>query len=475
MLWFNLPRVVVCCVLTLAGGGAFAQVNATDSAFQRFYSQVTGVGKQTIGFGSGGQLVVGQGVPQISTAGGPVLVDRSLPLVNNSGGQISANARVSVPPAVLGRILVRGMGAVSVLGAGIALYDVAQELGFLVSKDGAGSLVVGAVQPGACVTPGGCTGYRWDSGTFGSVGPSTNPSGSAICSGFVGRTASHTYFGAPHTYTVTAASSPTGVDCSLTYVSTAGSCCGGFAPAGRVSVPMAYNPDATTPSTPLALEDAIAAKSVWPSGSRVSQAVADATALQPADPFTATPQVTGPASSTGTTSTTANPDGSTTTTTTTHNHTYTGPTINTTTQTITSTCTGGSCNTTTTTETPKLDEQPFTMPCGVPGTPACAVSVDETGMPTADELGTDGPKDAEEEYETWIQGIAAANPFPDINWAFELPTACGVIPTPGFAPFIESIDVCQWQPMFHELMTVVWMLGGLFGAISLFMRNSLAT
>lgn len=96
-------------------------------------------------------------------------------------------------------------------------------------------------------------------------------------------------------------------------------------------------------------------------------------------------------------------------------------------------------------------------------------------MPTADDLGTDGPKDAEEDYESWIQGIAAANPFPDINWAFELPTACGVIPTPAFEPFMASIDVCQWQPMFHELMTVVWMLGGLFGAISLFMRNSLAT
>jgi hypothetical protein len=468
-------RAVVCWALTLAGGGAFAQVNAADASFQRFYAQVTGVGKQTIGYGSGGQLVVGQGVPQISTAGGPVLVDRALPLGNNSGGQISANARISVPPAALGRILVRGMGAVSVLGAGIALYDVANELGFLVSKDGSGALQVGAVQPGACVTPGGCTGYRWDSSTFGSVGPSTNPAGSAACPGFVGRTAPHTYFGASHTYTATAASSPTGIDCNITYVSTAGSCCGGFAPAGRVSVPMAYNPSATTPSTAQALEDAVAAKSGWPSGSRVSQAVADSTALEPAPPFTAIPQVTGPATSTGTTSTTSNPDGSTTTTTTTHNHTYAGPTINTTTQTVTSTCTGGSCNTTTTTETPKLDEQPFAMPCGVSGTPACAVKVDETGMPTAESVDGARLRDLEDDNRAWIDGLVAANPFPDINWAFELPTACGVIPTPAFAPAMESVDVCQFQPIFHDVMSVVWVLGGLFGAISLFMRNALTT
>lgn len=465
MLWFNLPRAIVCCVLTLAGGGAFAQVNAADTAFQKFYAQVTGVGKQTVSYGSGGQLVVGQGVPQISTAGGPVLVDRSVPIRNNSGGQIAANARISVPPAVLGRILRAGLAATPFLGVGVALYDAAVEAGFTPEKID-GELVI--KKPS---TPG-PNAYDPIAGT-GDVGNLTScPSNPAtwttmgFCiSGAVGQSP-WTIWG----YVSTAVKDQLLAQ-GWTWASNNGS-------VHRVrlinNTPMP-GPGPAEVVTEQQFLDGIAAKSGWPSGSRVSQAVADATALQPAEPFPAVPLVTGPATSTGTTTTTENPDGSTTTTTTTHNHTYTGPTINTTTQTITSTCTGGSCNTTTTTETPKLDEQPFTMPCGVPGTPACAVSVDETGMPTADDLGTDGPKDAEEDYESWIQGIAAANPFPDINWAFELPTACGVIPTPAFEPFMASIDVCQWQPMFHELMTVVWMLGGLFGAISLFMRNSLAT
>lgn len=462
MLWFNLPRAIVCCVLTLAGGGAFAQVAAGDAAFGKFFAQVTGVGKQTVSYGSGGQLVVGQGVPQISTAGGPVLVDRAVPVLNNSGGQIATNARISLPPAVLGRIVRAGLTAVPVLSAGVALYDVAVEVGYTPSGSGAG---VSLLKPGPTGT------NAWDGLSSGGTGYLSLPActfTSWTTDGYCRDTANAlaVFVGGSSTWSAHTAAGWS------TQAGLSGS------PERRRFIRSA--PSGQTVSAPVAatlqeFQDAVAARSGWPSGSRVSQAVADATALQPAEQFQAVPQVTGPATSTGTTSTTANPDGSTTTTTTTHNHTYTGPTINTTTQTITSTCTGGSCNTTETVETPKVDEQPFAMPCGVPGTPPCAVAVDETGMPTADSLETDGPKDEEEEFETWIEGIEAANPFPEISWDFELPTACGVIPTPAFEPWLAAIDVCQWQPMFHEIMTVVWMLGGLFGAISLFMRNSLAT
>lgn len=65
--------------------------------------------------------------------------------------------------------------------------------------------------------------------------------------------------------------------------------------------------------------------------------------------------------------------------------------------------------------------------------------------------------------------------FPTLNWAFALPSGCAQISTPAFAPFMSSIDVCQFQPIFHDVMSVVWMLGGLFGAISLFMKNALSS
>ena len=55
-----------------------------------------------------------------------------------------------------------------------------------------------------------------------------------------------------------------------------------------------------------------------------------------------------------------------------------------------------------------------------------------------------------------------------------MPTACGVIPVPAFAPFLSEVDICQFQPVFHDLMSVVWVLGGLFGAISMFWRKTFA-
>lgn len=440
-------RAVLALALALVGGGAFAQVSASDSAFDRFYAQVTGVGKQTVTFGSGGQPVVGQGVPQISSSGGPVNIDRTIPLKNNSGGVIDATARVPIPPAALGKIIRRGLELAPVLGAGIALYDLVKELGFDASKAG-GTLTVSKPET---VIGANC----------GNPPPSLYPPPGSGCYG--------QYQGGIY-FVVTSITASGG------YCYAYGVCSDGRYPNTQIgSYPVTgINPTAT-PLTLQQLEDAIASKSGWPSSSKVSQAVADSAALEKPAPFSATPQVTGPATSPGTTKTTLNIDNSTTTTTTQHQHTYTGNTINTTTTTVTSTCNGGSCNTTTETETPKLDEQPFAMPCGVPGTPPCAVKVDETGVPNATDVNADRLRDLEEQNADWIEGLVAANPFPDINWAFELPTACGVIPTPAFAPAVDGIDVCQFQPMFHELMTVVWMLGGLFGAISLFMRNALTT
>lgn len=451
-------RAVLASALALAGGGAFAQVSAADSAFDRFYANVTGVGKQTVNFGSGGQVVVGQGVPQISTSGGPVNVDRSIPLRNNSGGVITANARVSIPPGVLAKILQAGAKYSTLLAVGAALYDVfTSDLGLAVEN---GKILSVPAPPG---------GYydNQEYSTNTGAGP-WYPDWATPCAQAKPSYALAVVEGWPQYSNL--------YHCQYTVPSPP------YAP-GTIHSVQIYRRTQVSPPPPIVgqevtdqqLADLIAQKSGWPASSRVAQAVADVTAREPAPSFPATPTVTGPATSPGETKTKANPDGSTTTTTTTHNHTYSGPTVNTTTTTVTSTCNGGSCNTTTETETPKLDEQPFAMPCGVAGTPPCAVKVDETGVPNATNVNADRLRDLEEQNADWIEGLVAANPFPDINWAFELPTACGVIPTPAFAPAVDGIDVCQFQPMFHELMTVVWMLGGLFGAISLFMRNALTT
>lgn len=125
------------------------------------------------------------------------------------------------------------------------------------------------------------------------------------------------------------------------------------------------------------------------------------------------------------------------------------------------------------------ESEPFEMPCGVASAPPCAVKVDETGtVQTVPELAN--PEELAQQpltpYEQLKNDPSGFWPtLPTMNWSFALPTGCGVISVPGFAPFLESIDICPWQSLFHEIMTVVWVLGGLFGAVSTFWRNTFAT
>lgn len=123
-----------------------------------------------------------------------------------------------------------------------------------------------------------------------------------------------------------------------------------------------------------------------------------------------------------------------------------------------------------TTTTPGTDAPKV---CGLPGTPVCAVKVDETGTAEAPKL--DGQKTADDILKPLKD--FAADPksklpsLPVLNWGFALPTGCTAIAIPAFAPYLQAIDICPFLPMFHDLMSVVWVLGGLFGAIGTFWRN----
>lgn len=155
----------------------------------------------------------------------------------------------------------------------------------------------------------------------------------------------------------------------------------------------------------------------------------------------------------------------------------TGPIFWTPVDTTTTTMPDGSVKTGTNQGGPQTSPQPtpFEMPCGVAGKPPCNVKVDETGVPGASSLDANKGKDAEKPLDDFLRDPTAIIPaFPTINWAFVLPSSCGVIPVPQFEPFFSTIDVCKFQPIFHDVMNVVWMLGGLFGAISLFMKSALA-
>lgn len=450
-------RAIVCFALALAGGGVFAQpVPATDpvprvafprtnvgniSTFGPRTADAANAAKFSFGVATNGAIFANTG-------------DR-LPTPGGASVPIGINGTIAKPnvAAAIGRFARK---ALPLLSVGSALYDLGQELGFTLDNS-SGSLVVLKLsdRPAGCSTP---------TGTPAAILASPP---NATCHGRVG------------VGFVVEGFSRNGNQCLIHYH------CGDGSNQGRTAQWNADSqPQGTQPSTVQEFEDAVAARSGWPTSSALARATVDA--IKSGESLQVDPQtVTGPATSPGPSSTTHNATNNTTTVSaTTHEYTYNGPSVSISTVTNTSTINNTTqevISETETTDNPVLpdtpaapEETPFTMPCGVAGTPACAVKVDETGMPDADDVDSDQLRDIEDEHRTWLEGIADANPFPDIAWDFALPTACGVVPTPAFEPMLESIDVCQFQPMFHELMTVVWMLGGLFGAISLFMKSSLS-
>jgi len=227
------------------------------------------------------------------------------------------------------------------------------------------------------------------------------------------------------------------------------------------------------PSTVKEFTDAVAAKSGWPSTSAINRALADAVASGEAIPLPAPNTLTGPASVPLPPTVVTNPDGSKVTTTQTKNIVYAPPAVTVTDSTTVSNTspTGVVTAGPTTTGAAQPVEKPKD-PCGLPDTPVC--KLDATGIQNADDVDltrATKPYDKVKELVTTPTSVLPA--IPSINWAFALPSACSNIPTPAFAPFMSSIDICQFQPMFHEIMSMVWILGGLFGAISLFMKSSL--
>jgi len=105
--------------------------------------------------------------------------------------------------------------------------------------------------------------------------------------------------------------------------------------------------------------------------------------------------------------------------------------------------------------------------CGLPGGPAC--KIDEEGTPEPVE------NDAQESIDDLFRPLtecmndpmSCLPELPDINWSFSFPSSCGSINLAAFAPFITSIDICQYQGMFHDIMSMLWAAAGVFGAIAI--------
>jgi hypothetical protein len=228
-----------------------------------------------------------------------------------------------------------------------------------------------------------------------------------------------------------------------------------------------------TPATPEQIADLIAANSNWPDSTALALAGTVKYAIQAGESLGITPDaVAGPATSPGPTTVTNNATNNTTTTNTeVHQHTYAGNTISTSivrTSVTVDNSTNTVINETTSTEEPTQPEA-FEFPCGVPGTAACDVKVDESGTPDDGSTRFDGSgTDLDAAKDSLLTKILDLEDWTPGNWTwtFQLPTGC----TPLVMYLDVVIDPCQWQDQFHSIMAVIWVLTGIAGMFVIFSK-----
>lgn len=119
------------------------------------------------------------------------------------------------------------------------------------------------------------------------------------------------------------------------------------------------------------------------------------------------------------------------------------------------------------------DGEDGTAVCGAAPLPACAVKVDETGVPgesSADgrfQQGREGLLQVESDAQARINDAKEAL-LPAWTWTFALPTGCAPYPLEAFG---LTLDICQFQPMIHDIMSFLWLSATIFGLIALFRQN----
>lgn len=268
---------------------AQAVVTAPDSAFAAFYSTVTAPGKQTIGFGSNGTPVVAPGVPSLATAGGPLQVSRTASLPLPAGARLPVTATAKISNIAIGSLLKKALPLVPYLGTGVALYEMAKEIGFVLSKNPDGSVSTLKPDPTLCtVSP--CATYS----TYTYNGATVNTglkSAAAAKADWEKWVNDHGDPQHPKSFTWYE-------DGRNFYACENGSCYY----TGGVHFDGNRAPDAGgsgVPSSTQELVDAIAANSGWPAGSAVSQAVVDAQKVTGDTIPTDQPTISGPASVAG--------------------------------------------------------------------------------------------------------------------------------------------------------------------------------
>lgn len=101
--------------------------------------------------------------------------------------------------------------------------------------------------------------------------------------------------------------------------------------------------------------------------------------------------------------------------------------------------------------------------CGLPGKPPC--KIDETGTPSS----AQPLPDPDAMLAPLLGNLDTADV--QFTWAFTLPANCQVLNVGAFGAQLVAIDLCEYQPMIHDIMTFVWSLGTIFICIQIVFRT----
>lgn len=327
---------------------------ATPTAFDRFMGLATGAGKTTVTLASDGTPLAAPGVPTVTTDGGLPKVETTGHVANPAGNRVPVAASARVPAAEVAAATGRlarnlALKAAVVITTGVALYDFAKEIKYILSRKPDGSLEVKKEDPTVCtVAP--CYEYNF----LNSEGGVWRSTPLAAANDLVAKRATQGIY-------------LTLQSCDWNPAAPANVCVfrlqsGSLNYAGAPNRGAAVSQPVYLPSNLQELTDAIASQSGWPATSKVGQMLEDAARETGVKTKVGPMTVTGPATSPGKVSTTQNTTNNTTKTeTTTYNHTYNGDTITTTAVTvtnITNNTTGETVSQETKTETPEKEEDP---------------------------------------------------------------------------------------------------------------------
>jgi len=330
---------------------------AAPSALGPLVEEHTAAGRQTVNIGgidfdNKGRPLDSRGVPTIETDGSASAKTTGTGnLKNPSGNPVPVTATGRIPPAAAAAAIGRFLGKIVYpVTVAMALYQLAKELGFVITNNPDGTVKIEKVNADVCsVAP--CYSY--------SISGIWHPTALKACEAqaALGKAANPQFnFVNPRTN-----SDITNLVCYIDIYYTNGTPYIMGAVNGISTKPIPAQPVAYLPSSQQEFVDAVASKSGWPPTSALSQTLEDAarTTGEKIKPQNLT--LSGPATSPGTSRETQKPDGSTETSTTTHNHTYNGNNVTTTNTTIVTNYnpTTNITTTETTTQTPpKEDEEP---------------------------------------------------------------------------------------------------------------------